>query len=73
MIYMIESQLNYAMDALRVMRERRVDFVEVRQEAQDRNTTRPGWTFIFTLRTRGFDADKYVLATRSVRPSSQAA
>ena len=34
MIYMIESQLNYVIDCLRVMRERAADVVEVREEAQ---------------------------------------
>ena len=34
-VYMIESQLNYVMDALRVMRERGVESVDVRPEVQD--------------------------------------
>jgi cation diffusion facilitator CzcD-associated flavoprotein CzcO len=34
-VYMIESQLNYVMDALRLMRERGIDSVDVRQEVQD--------------------------------------
>ena len=32
---MLESQLNYVMDALRVMRERGVESVDVRPEAQE--------------------------------------
>ena len=35
MVYMIESQLNYLFDCLRVMGERGAETVEVRQEAQD--------------------------------------
>jgi hypothetical protein len=35
MIYMVESQLNYIMDCLRVMRQRRADVVEVRKDIQD--------------------------------------
>jgi cation diffusion facilitator CzcD-associated flavoprotein CzcO len=35
MVYMIESQLNYLVDALNVMKERRLRTVEVKQEAQD--------------------------------------
>ena len=34
-VYMAESQLNYVMDALRVMRERGVESVDVRSEAQE--------------------------------------
>src|SRR5439155_864016 len=34
-VYMAESQLNYVMDALRVMRERGVESVDVRPEAQE--------------------------------------
>jgi cation diffusion facilitator CzcD-associated flavoprotein CzcO len=36
MVYMIESQIAYVIDALRVMRERGVDTVDVREEAQAR-------------------------------------
>jgi cation diffusion facilitator CzcD-associated flavoprotein CzcO len=35
MVYMIESQLNYLVDGLRVMKERGLRTVEVKQEAQD--------------------------------------
>lgn len=35
MVYMIESQLNYLIDGLNVMKERRLRTVEVKQEAQD--------------------------------------
>jgi cation diffusion facilitator CzcD-associated flavoprotein CzcO len=34
-VYMIESQLNYVMDALRLMRERGIDSVDVRPEVQE--------------------------------------
>jgi cation diffusion facilitator CzcD-associated flavoprotein CzcO len=36
MVYMIESQIQYVLDALRVMRERDVEAVEVRAEAVER-------------------------------------
>ena len=35
MIYMIESQLNYLVDAIRTMRDRRLQTVEVREAVQD--------------------------------------
>ena len=35
MIYMIESQLNYLMDAVRTMRDRQLHTVEVREAVQD--------------------------------------
>jgi cation diffusion facilitator CzcD-associated flavoprotein CzcO len=35
LVYMIESQLNYVIDCLQVMRERGADVVDVRPEAQD--------------------------------------
>jgi cation diffusion facilitator CzcD-associated flavoprotein CzcO len=34
-VYMIESQINYVMDALRLMRERGIESVDVRPEVQD--------------------------------------
>jgi cation diffusion facilitator CzcD-associated flavoprotein CzcO len=37
MVYMIESQIGYVIDALRVMRELGVDVAEVREEAQARS------------------------------------
>jgi cation diffusion facilitator CzcD-associated flavoprotein CzcO len=40
MIFMIESQIAYVMDALRVMRERRARVVEVRREAVERFSDR---------------------------------
>jgi Asp-tRNA(Asn)/Glu-tRNA(Gln) amidotransferase A subunit family amidase len=37
MVYMIESQIAYMLDALRVMRERGAEVVEVRADAQARS------------------------------------
>ena len=52
MIFMMESQFAYVLDAIRTLRDRRLKYGKNR-------TKWPGFSFEYRLRTRRFDAKRY--------------